>query len=162
MSLLNLGSSKNGNPIRSKWDRLHRLPGGKALFSKLIGKFAPYSGTIDAKIVDLGPGFAKVEMRDQKKVRNHLNSIHAIALMNLGEIATGLATLYALPDDAKAIIVKLSIEYKKKARGLLTALCDGQPIMTNERKAYEFIADIKDESGDVVASVTANWLIGPK
>jgi hypothetical protein len=42
-----------GNFIRESWNRLEGIPGGKALFSRLIGLAAPYTGTIVASLVEL-------------------------------------------------------------------------------------------------------------
>ncbi len=151
-----------GNPVRSAWDRLSNLPGGRRIFSKFLGQAAPYTGTIDAKVVELRPGYAKVEMRDRRAVRNHLKSVHAIALMNLAEVASGVAVVYGLPDDARGILSGLSIDYIKKGRGTLTAECSFEPVTDAERREFIVEPVIRDASGEVVAKARAKWLLGPK
>jgi len=92
-----------GNMVRKAWDALSPIPGGKTVFSKVIGQLAPYTGTIDARVVELGPGYARVQMHDRRGVRNHLKSVHAIALLNLAEVSSGLAVNYGIPADARGI-----------------------------------------------------------
>jgi acyl-coenzyme A thioesterase PaaI-like protein len=147
--------------LRSLWDRLHAKPGGAWLFSRLLGTMVPYTETIRPLVVELRPGYARVVMRDRRAVRNHLRSIHAIALMNLGEVTSGLATMVGLPNDARGILTGLSIEYLKKARGTLTAECAAPRVDTSEQREHEVEAVIRDAAGDVVARARARWLIGP-
>ena len=111
------------NVIREAWDRLHRLPGGKRLFSKIVGRAAPYTGTIDARVLELRDGFSRVEMEDRPGLRNHLKSVHAIALVNLAEITGNVAISYCQPNDARFIVAGLSIDYVKKARGRIVGAC---------------------------------------
>jgi acyl-coenzyme A thioesterase PaaI-like protein len=148
--------------VNGNWNRLSGLPGGKKLFSLALGRMAPYSGTIGALVEELRPGYARVSMRDRRKVRNHLDCVHAIALMNLGEIATGLATISGMPADARSILSGLSMEYLKKARGTLVAECTVPVLASSERREYEIVGEIKDASGEVVARATAKWLVGPR
>jgi acyl-coenzyme A thioesterase PaaI-like protein len=147
--------------VRSLWDRLAGLPGGRRLFSLLLGRLAPYTGSIAPRVRELRTGYARVEMRDRRAVRNHLNSVHAIALMNLAEVSSGLALTYGLPAGARAILTGLSIEYLKKARGTLVAEAELEVPATSERREYEFPSTIRDAGGEVVARAQARWLVGP-
>ncbi|MFQ5525327.1 MAG: hotdog fold domain-containing protein [Thermoanaerobaculia bacterium] len=151
-----------GQRLLARWNRLRGIPGGKALFSYMVGRGAPYTGTIGARIAELEPGYVKAELRDRRKVRNHLRSVHAVALTNLGEVASGLATLTALPTSVRGIVTNLSTEYTKKARGRLTAECRSQVHDVEEPTPHEVEAVIRDRSGDEVARVRVTWLLSPR
>lgn len=150
------------NVIRETWDRVSRLPGGKRIFSTFVGMAAPYTGTIGAQVVELRRGYARVELRDRRWVRNHLRSVHAVALVNLAELTGNVALAYGLPDDARFIVAGLTIEYLKKARGTITAVSECPMPDTNERKEFEVLVEMLDESGEVVARCTLRSLVGPK
>ena len=148
--------------MRQVWPTLKAVPGGGRIMGGIIGRMAPYTGTISPEVVALDTGYARIRMADRRAVRNHLNSVHAIALMNLGEVATGTAMLYSLPDGMRGIIKGLSMEYLKKARGPITAECLCQVPQTTEKREFEVTADLKNEAGDVVARAHAKWLVGPE
>jgi uncharacterized protein (TIGR00369 family) len=152
----------NSDGVLTAWKKLSRLPGGKALFSRFIGMAAPYTGTMGAKIQELEKGRAVVTLREKRRIRNHLNSVHAMALANLGELATGITVISMLPPNSRAILVGFSVTYLKKARGLLTAKCQTPALESNEKRELEVIGDIFDESGQLVSKVQAKWLVGPE
>jgi acyl-coenzyme A thioesterase PaaI-like protein len=145
------------------WNKLQTFPAGDRLFSFALGRIAPYSGSISARVEALSPGHAIVSIKDRRKIRNHLKSIHAIALVNLGEIATGLAVLSTVPDTMRGIVLGLEAEYIKKARGKLTATANFKlPSDIDEDSPVQVTAELIDEAGDVVTRVHAKWLLGYK
>lgn len=157
-------SSIKGSPasLLNQWQRLSRLPGGRWLFSRLIGVFVPYSGSIRAQVQELEPGHAVLQLNDRRRVRNHLHSIHAISLANLGELTSGLAMLAALPDSIQGIVVHIEIDYLKKARGRLTARSDVSLPKVNESVIHPISAQILDSSGETVAEVRVTWSLRPR
>ena len=151
-----------GPMLRNHWNRLVRVPGGRWLFSRVLGWVAPYSGTLRATVLTLEPGYCAVALRGRRRVRNHLRSVHAMALANLAEMATGLALLNGLPNGMRGILLGFEIEYLKKSRGLLVAQCRCEvPTETTEQEC-KITAQIRDEAGELTALAHARWLIGPE
>ena len=149
-----------GAGVIALWNRCAGLPFGRSLFSALLGLQVPYSGALGATVLDLSPGYARVRLRDRRGVRNHLGSVHAVALTNLGELASGLAMTAALPADVRGIVRGITIAFEKKARGTLVAESHVTvPAVTGDT-AFEVTATIRDEAGDVVATVRVEWRLG--
>ena len=135
---------------------------GSVVFSRILGLTIPYTGSIKAHVELLEPGHAIVFMKDRRCVRNHLDSIHAIALANLAELSTGLAMICGLPSGMNGILVDLNVSYEKKARGALRAECVCEVPAGQSRQQVAIDTEITDHSGEVVTRATATWLVGPK
>ncbi len=148
--------------ILETWKQFSRLPGGRFLFSRFIGRYIPYTGSIRADVLELSQGLARVGLKDRKSVRNHLDSIHAVALMNLSELTTGLAVTSALPKDYRAILKSFSIEYLKKARGTLKseARFALKPDVS-DKEDCEVQVEVRNEEDVVVCIARDIWRVGP-
>jgi acyl-coenzyme A thioesterase PaaI-like protein len=147
--------------VLALWRQLSPLPFGRELFMLAFGVMVPYSGALGARVESLEPGHVRVRLADRRAVRNHLNSVHAIALANLGEMASGLAMTTALPPGIRSIVTGLSIEFSKKARGVLIAESRVTvPDVTTDIE-HDVRAEIRDAAGEVVATVTVRWRLGP-
>jgi acyl-coenzyme A thioesterase PaaI-like protein len=87
--------------------------------------------------------------------------VHAIALMNVAEFASGAAMTTALPPGYRGIVTKISIEYFKKARGKITA--ESRPELPDLSRdgEYDFDSELKNEKGELVARATVRWRLGP-
>jgi len=157
-----LTSESKINFIREAWNRLEGIPGGKRIFSSLVGRAAPYTGTIGAQVQELGDGYARVKLTDRHAVRNHLSCIHAVALANLVELTGNLALGYSLPDDARFIVAGMGLDYLKKARGTITGECRTPTINSSAKQEYDIKVTLRDESGERVVEGTLRTLVGPK
>ena len=155
------GKPSPGQRVLKLWRQCAGLPLGSHVFSFLFGRMVPYSGALGSHVVSLEPGHVVVRLRDRRGVRNHLNSVHAIALANLGELASGLAMTTALPGGIRSIVTGLGIEYSKKARGVLTAESRVTvPEVKGADVEHDVRAEIRDEAGETVAVVTVRWRLG--
>jgi acyl-coenzyme A thioesterase PaaI-like protein len=121
----------------------------------------PYTGSVSPRVEVLEPGYARISITQRRKLEQHLGSIHAIALMNVAEFASGAAMTTALPPGFRGIVTKISIEYFKKARGTVTA--ESRPVLPDLTAdgEYDFTSEITDQKGDVVARATVRWRLGP-
>lgn len=108
-----------------RWYRTaERLPGGRRLFSQAFRFVAPYFRTIPATIVEVRPGRAVATMRHLPWVRNHLGTVHAIALCNLAELTMGVAAEATVPATQRWIPKGMEVAYLAKARGTMRATAE--------------------------------------
>ncbi|MCA9529690.1 MAG: DUF4442 domain-containing protein [Myxococcales bacterium] len=148
--------------VRTTWDRLGATVVGRAVFDRMIRRTVPYTGTIRARVQEVRAGYARVELPDRRRVRNHLDSVHAIALCNLAEMTGNLAMIYTLPPDARLIVSGMSIEYRKKARGTITATSETPPLHGSAEHTYEVPVRMVDATGALVAEATLRSLVRPR
>src|SRR4051812_38060635 len=90
-----------GGSIARWWQRLGGTSYGRTLFSIMVGRTAPYTSTIGARSQELRPGYSRWTLRDRRHIRNHLRSIHAVALVNFAEVTSGTAMLFSLPANVR-------------------------------------------------------------
>jgi len=144
-----------------RWTRAKGSRLGRWLFSRAVGRFAPYTGTIGARVEQLGPGRSVVTMRDRKAVRNHLASVHAVALTNLVELTGSLSIIASLPPGSRMIPIRLETDFIKKGRGLMTAEASCVIPSSNEEAELPATVVIRDPAGDEVARGRVTVVIGP-
>jgi acyl-coenzyme A thioesterase PaaI-like protein len=153
-------SRSPGTRLLALWRRLRPLPGGAWLFARIFSRTVPYSGSVAPRIRVLEPGHCEVEIPDRRANRQHLGSVHAIALLNVAEQASGLAMMAGLPDGVRGIVTDISMTYLKKARGTIRAVSKVPiPEVTGDRD-LDVTADCVDRDGTVVARATVRWRLG--
>ena len=156
-------ATKGARPFQKHlftWNQCKSVPFGKSFFSSLICFFAPYSASISPLIIELTETTAAASIVERPWLKNPFNSVHAVALTNLGELTSGVLVVCALQNirGAKGIVTKLSTTYVKKARGIIIAKAAADlsdlPLGDSERIVT---TTMTDSSGAIVATLEAVW-----
>ena len=142
---------------------LGRTAAGRWTFTRLICFKAPYFASISPLIDDLAPGRCVVVLRDRRRVRNHIGTVHAIAMCNAAELAGGLATEVTIAPSQRWIPKGMSVRYLKKARGTLiaTARVEVPPADAPAQEAHALI-EVRDAANEVVFDADITMWISPR
>lgn len=136
---------------------------GRWLVSRLVCLRAPYFASIAPRIERLEPGLCVVRIRDRRAVRNHIGTVHAIALCNMAELAGGLATDAAIPATLRWIPKGMSVRYLRKAAGPMTATARIEPIADRaEARESHARVEVADTAGEVVFDADITMWISPR
>src|SRR5579859_5545623 len=150
--------------LKQVYDALAALPAGlgAGIFNRVTGLMVPHAARMGFRVLELHEQEIRVEMPDRRSNRNHLSSLHAMALAHLGEYTTGLLLLYAVqPLGYRTILRRYSIEYLAKARGTITARAAvSLPKGNLDKKDLAVKAVLEDKAGVEVAEVVATWRVG--
>lgn len=140
------------------FNRLKGLPGGKRLFSFGVCRAAPYFATIHPLVTELAPGHARVAVRKQRRVENHLKTVHAIVMCNMAELAGGLMTDVSVPAGARWIPSGMTVSYLRKAKTDLVATAEGGGIDWARGGDVVVPVLVHDTAGELVfrADITMN------
>ncbi len=111
------------SPNLKLWRRLGRTAAGRWLHARVLCFMAPYFGTIKPVFTVLEPGHVELTFRNRRAVRNHIRSVHAIAMCNAAELAGGTCLDASLHADFRWIPVGMTVQYLKIAKSDLRAVC---------------------------------------
>jgi len=159
--------TKGTKPL-TRMDQLYnflvKFPFGGTLFSLMVGIASPYNASIRPRFLKLEKDVCQASIQDRPWLRNPFSSIHAMALGNLAEMVSGVGMLTAAQyvKGCRVIVVKVEIDYHKKARGqvIATANC----IIPEDRKdaVIPYTVLVHDKKGELVATCVAHWKISFK
>ena len=151
-------------PILPLFRRLSSKPGGKWLFSRLVGLKAPYFASIAPRMELLEPGRAVATLRHRRAVTNHLGTVHAIALCNLAAFTGGLACDVSIPASMRWIPRGMTVEYLKKAVGSMRATATPAFAPRDAAEGYELPFDvvIENPQGEAVFKASIAMWVSPR
>jgi acyl-coenzyme A thioesterase PaaI-like protein len=149
--------------VSGLYQMLSSVPLGKHLFTRAVCFKAPYFGSIDPLIVDLRPGRCEVHAGNKRAVRNHLGTVHAIAMCNMAELAGGMLTEVSVPRGHRWIPTGMTVEYLAKARTDLRAIAELDPLPDIDHDT-DLPVDVRilDDADSVVMRATITMRVSPR
>ena len=105
------------------WTKISFLPKflKNFIFTRVVHFANPYSSTIPFKVELYEKGLCILEVKEKRAIRNPFSSIHAAALVLLGETAGGLSVMSVMEPEERFIVKSLTATYLAKARGSILA-----------------------------------------
>ena len=149
--------------VLSLWNRSRGTAFGRWLFTRLVCRRAPYFASISPVLEVLEPGRCVAAFAHRRKVRNHLGTVHAIALCNAAELTAGLATDVSLPPSMRWIPKGMTVRYLRKATGRMTATAtlDTQGLEGPARD-LEVAVVVRDPGGEAVLEARITMYLSPR
>ncbi len=136
----------------------------------------PFARTLGIEFVSVTPAAAGVRavvrLPDRDDLHNHVGGPHAGALFTLGDTASGavvMGTFAGLLGRAVPLVVGAGVEYRKLARGPVTATAtlrdDPAAVVAaldaGERPEFAVDVEVTREDGAVVATMAITWTLRP-
>lgn len=114
--------------VLTLWQKAGAIPVvGPRVFSVLFAQKAPYFASVRPRFTVLEPNRAELVIRSRRGVRNHLGTVHAIALCNGLEAAMGALAEVSVPADRRWIPKGMEVHYTAKATGDVTCIAETDP-----------------------------------
>lgn len=153
-----------GLTAKNAWGPLSRVPVvGSRLFSLGVSVTAPYFLSIQPHVVALEPGRSEVRMANRWPVRNHLGTVHAIAMCNLAEVAMGVLAEATVPHTHRWIPVGMTVRYLAKGETDLRAIAEAQlPALGGEQVEVTVPVRVLDDHDVEVCHADITIRVGPR
>jgi acyl-coenzyme A thioesterase PaaI-like protein len=132
---------------------------------------SPFHDRIGLEILDAPAGHGATRLPDELHIQNFLGTVHGGALFSAGEVAAGTCIGRLMGEDAAHLTLlarEMSIRFLKPARGAITARAVSgmtrdevlAALALKPSTSIPLDIEITDDTGLVVASLTAVWYAG--
>lgn len=133
---------------------------GGRLFDLAFSQKAPYFFTIRPHFTVIEPNHAEVLIRKRRGVKNHIGTVHAIALCNGLEAAMGALAEASIPRDKRWIPKGMEVSYTAKATSDITCIAETDPEQWTEDDPDlpVRVKGVRDDGTIVIQGVIKLWV----
>src|SRR3954468_8840457 len=137
---------------------------GDRLFSIAFAQKAPYFSSIHPRFTVLEPNHAELVIPKRRSVKNHIGTVHAIALCNGLEAAMGALAEATIPADKRWIPKGMEVTYTAKASSDITCVAETDPEQwdTADGDLAVRVKGVRDDGTVVVEGVIRLWVTPKK
>lgn len=126
----------------------------------------PFVGTAGVEILEMSNNKVVAQIKNRRKVRNHIGQVHAAAMMLLGGTVSGLLVGMNVRDESLPLIKEMKTKFVKRSQGSLRATAEitAQSLRLFEVEKGEMLIPVlvTDESGESPVVIEALWAWVPK
>ena len=147
------------------YEKAHAIPiVGDRLFSFAFSQVAPYFWTIRPRFTVIEPNHAEVVIPKRRGVKNHIGTVHAIALCNGLEAAMGVLAEASIPKDKRWIPKGMEVNYTAKATSDITCIAETDPEQwtSADPDLPVRVRGVRDDGTVVIEGVIRLWVTPKK
>ena len=152
------------NRLARTLGQLDRVPAVARPWARnlVLRRAVPFTGTAGLQYVALTPQRVEVAVANQRRVQNHIHGVHAAAMTLLAETATGMVVGMNVRDDCLPLAKELSMAFKKRATGGLTAVAtlsaaQREAMRASDKGEVEVKVTVTDEAGIEPVECVFTW-----
>lgn len=129
--------------------------------TQAIGDAIPFVDTAGLRVHAYTQEEVTVQLNAERRVANHIGTIHAAALALLAETASGLVVALNISDESVPVVRTLNVDFQRPAPGAVTASAQ-LDAETRTRLQERPIGRVDvpvalTMGGDTVVEATAQW-----
>ncbi len=137
------------------------------LLDFMIGRTVKFTGTAGIHYAKMSPEEVIIELKNRKKVQNHIGQIHAAAMILLAETATGMVLGMNIPDDKLPLAKSIQTKFIRRSSGAMRAVAtfsatQAALIAKEDKGEVQIEVKITDETGEVPIECQIIWAWIPK
>ena len=151
--------------VLTLWRKTQGIPVvGPWAFSFAFGQKAPYFATIRPRFTVLEPNHAELVIPKRRRVKNHIGTVHAIALCNGLEAAMGALAEVTIPEDKRWIPKGMEVAYTAKATSDITCIAetDAAQWTSGDPDLHVRVRGVRDDGTPVIEGVIKLWVTDKK
>lgn len=140
---------------------LHKVPVvGDKVFDVAFSQVAPYFWTVRPHFAVIEPNRAEVVIRKRRAVKNHIGTVHAIALCNGLEAAMGVLAEATIPATKRWIPKGMEVSYTAKADSDITCIAetDQEQWDTANGELPVRVKGVREDGTVVIEGVIRLWV----
>ena len=120
-------------------------------------KFAPFEKLLGMRLIELGDGFARLEMTYKKDFTNPAGIMHGGAITSLADSAMAIAINTLVDPDVSFFTVKLETKFKTTVKG--GKIIAEARVKNNQKRLIMAEVVILSEANEVVAFSKGSFMV---
>ncbi|MFW2589374.1 DUF4442 domain-containing protein [Sagittula sp. SSi028] len=155
------------NQLNGVLERIAFLPEGLRLraFDFFFGRLIRAYRSLRIRTRVLTPTRVEMELRNMRKIRNHVGGIHGVIAQVPGEFAAGVLIAHWTPKGAVVVVKSMQANLYKPVKGDVRAIAQAdaetlRAVMDQEKGELTVAVEVIDETGESPMScdVTMAWV----